>query len=370
MKYPRPSYLQPGVKTQKAVMLFSDSEVELPKFDCPITPLENFRRSVSRSNPLWAPNTTTDFQNLMFQDLAIGEQIGADFHRKATEDYNFTDWFGVPLRWCVSAGGATNQPNTHLLEDITDWEKVLKFPVLDDWDWQTKADTFIKNDYDPSKVLHIDLHNGLIQRLIAVLGGYTEGMFALSLEPEAVRAFFDRLADHMIELIDLLCNLYPVNLMTIHDDWGTEKDTFFSPKMMEDLVFEPTKCIISHIRSKDINFMLHSCGNITRFIPYMIDMGAELLQIQRRAVDIPAMKIKYGSQIGFNTGIEDMLPGVEYTQDEAAHLVRQTVELYGRGGGFTANIFGSDPKTVWSAVTELYAYSREYYDAEQGRQEF
>lgn len=368
MKYPRPKYLDPAVPTEKVTLMFSDAEVHVPRFDTPVTPLENFERAVTRKNPLWVPNTLTEFHNLMFQDLGVGEkQIGVDFRKKATEDYQFTDWFGVPLTWVVSAGGATNTPNTRLLEDITQWEKELKFPVLSDWDWKTKADEFMKNEYQPGKVVHIDLHNGLIQRLIAVLGGYTEGMFALSLEPEAVRDFFDRLAEHMIELVDLLCSLYPVNLMTIHDDWGTEKDTFFSPKMMEELVFEPTKRIIDHIRSKGVHFMLHSCGNITRFIPYMIDMGAELLQIQRRAVDIPAMKEKYGDRIGFNTGLESVIPGVPMPKEELLQKVRETVDIYGRGGGFTANLFERDPELLWDSAVELYAYSREFYDREQGR---
>lgn len=367
MKYPRPAYLAPGIPTEKTTVLYSNAKAELPKFDTPITPLENFKRVAARKDPMWALNSLSDFQTLMFQDLAVGRQIGADFHRNAAEDYSFTDWFGVPLTWVVSAGGATNTPGTHLLEDITDWEKVLKFPVLSDWDWKTKADAFMKNEYDPNKVLHIDLHNGCIQRLIAVLGGYTEGMFALSLEPEAVRAFFDRLADHMIELVDLLSSLYPVSLYTIHDDWGTEKDTFFSPKMMEELVFEPTKRVIDHIKSKGSAFMLHSCGNITRFIPYMIDMGADLLQIQRRAVDIPAMKEKYGDRIGFNTGIEGFIPGMKYAKDDVLQAVRRTVDIYGKNGGFYVNIYDSDPEMLWHAVSELFAYSREFYDEEQGR---
>lgn len=367
MMYPRHAYLQPGIPTVKTKLMFSNNEVEIPKFSTPITPLENFKRVVARQNPLWVPNSLVDFQNLMFQDLAIGPQISADFHREATEDYEFTDWFCVPLTWVVSAGGATNTPNTHLLEDITEWEKVIKFPVVSDWDWQTKADAFMKNEYDPTKVLHIDLHNGCIQRLIAVLGGYTEGMFALALEPEAVLAFFERLADHMIELVDLLCSLYPVNLMTIHDDWGTEKDTFFSSKMMEDLVYGPTKRIIDHIKSKGCAYMQHSCGNVTRFIPYMIDMGTDLLQIQRRAVDIPAMKIKYGDKIGFNTGIEGAIPGVTYSKDEMNQMIRNTIEIYGKGGGFYANIYDRNPEFLWHTVSELYASSREYYDAEQGR---
>ncbi len=367
MKYPRPSFLEPGVPTEKATMLFSDAEVQIPKFDTPVTPLENFERVVTRHDPLWVPNSMSDFQNLRFQALAVGEPIHADISYKPTADYTFKDWFGVPLTWVCSAGGATNTPGAHLLEDITEWEKVIKFPVLSKWDWRSKADAFLKNVYDPTKVLQIDLHNGIIQRLIMVLGGYTEGMLAMSMEPEAVRDFFDRLTDHMIELVDLLCGLYPVNLMTIHDDWGTEKDTFFSPIMMEELVFEPTKRLIDHIKSKGVHYMLHSCGNVTRFIPYMIDMGAELLQIQRRAVDIPTMKIKYGDRIGFNTMIEGIMPGVPMPREQLLQGVRETVSIYAKGGGFYVNIFEPDPAAVWDTIAELYAYSREYYDKEQRR---
>ena len=36
--------------------------------------------------------------------------------------------------------------------------------------------------------------------------------------------------------------------------------------------------------------------------------GRRFLQIQRRAVDIPALKEKYGDKIGFNVMIEDLQP--------------------------------------------------------------
>ncbi len=368
MSYPRPAYKDPAAQTEKAQVLFTTFEVTIPKLDTPITPLENFRLAAERKGPLWAPNSMSDFHNLMLQDIAIGPQIAADFSRRATEDYCYTDWFGVPMTWVVSAGGATNTPGTRLVEDINDWERVVKFPDLKNWDFKTKADEFMKNVYKPGKVLQIDLGWGCIQRLIGVLGGYTEGMYALALDGPAVRAFFDRFVEHVIELVDLMFSLYPVNLITLHDDWGTEKDTFFSPQTMEELVFEPTKRIVDHVKSKGAYYMQHTCGNVTRFIPYMIDMGADFLQLQRRAVDIPAMKQKYGGKIGFNTGIEGVEPGVTYTREQLTEKIRATVDTYAAGGGFFANIFEPDPERLWDAITEFYAYSREYYDREQGRQ--
>jgi hypothetical protein len=50
-------------------------------------------------------------------------------------------------------------------------------------------------------------------------------------------------------------------------------------------------------------------------------------------------------------------------------MVRNTVELYAKGGGFYASIHSQDPKQLWELITELYAYSREYYDREQGAAE-
>ena len=71
-------------------------------------------------------------------------------------------------------------------------------------------------------------------------------------------------------MVDHLLKIYPADMMTIHDDWGTELDIFYSPQMMEELVFEPTNRIVQHIKSKGCAFMLHS-RECFRFIPYMIE---------------------------------------------------------------------------------------------------
>ncbi|NLO46974.1 MAG: hypothetical protein GX111_01430 [Clostridiales bacterium] len=364
MIYPRPPYLSPDIKTEKSKIMFSNTEVSTPKIDTPITPLENFRRMAMRDHPLWMPNALTDMQTLMIQDIADGAQIGPDFKRRATEDYQFYDWFGVSWTWVCSAGGAVTTPGINLLDDITDWESVIKFPVLGEWDWKTKADDFLKNQYDPNRVLHIDLGPGCVQRLISVLGGYSEGMLAFATEPDAVKAFFSRFADFMIEVVDLLYAFYPVTMLTIHDDWGTERDTFFSPKMMEELLFEPTKRIVSHVKAKGGIYMQHTCGNVARFIPYMIDMGTDLLQIQRRAVNIPEMKEKYGDKIGFNVGIEGVSMGKPASVEEMCQKIRNTVDIYGKGGGAYVNLFDMDPEKLWIYLFELYCYSREFYDKE------
>jgi hypothetical protein len=369
MKYPRPPYMSPGIEVTEGKALFSPVKVKYPLPDFPISRLENFRRAAEHNDPLWVPNALTDFQTLYAREMGIGETIGFDLTRDLTKSYDYKDWFKTEWTWVPSAGGAMLKPGTRLLDDITDWERGVKFPDLKSWDWKTKAEEFMQNEYRADKLMHVNVGQGCTERLVAVLGGYTEGMTALALEPEAVLDFFNAMADFMIEFIDLAFSLYPVNMLTYHDDWGTERDTFFSEKMMEELVYGPTKRIVDHVKSKGAYFELHSCGKIERFVPYMIDLDIDFIQIQRRANDIPAIKEKYGDKIGINCPIEDKSGGTKIpTMERYLENIRESVDLYASGGGYyTTAALGNDPENIWDSVFELYAYSREYYDTERGK---
>jgi uroporphyrinogen-III decarboxylase len=184
-----------------------------------------------------------------------------------------------------------------------------------------------------------------------------------------VRDFFDAFVEFEKKLFDTLDSRYPMDFVTYHDDFGTERDTFFSEKMMEEIVFEPTKRIVDYIKSKGKIVELHSCGNITRFIPYIIDMGFDFIQMQRRAVDLPMIKEKYGDKIGINSysveGIDPMAPPLP--KEEYLAKVRNTVDLYGKNGGYYTSVAAeADPERTWDGIWELYCYSREYYDKERG----
>lgn len=369
MKYDRPPYKAPGVPTEKKKMR-AGLELEFPKFDYPVTPKENFRLAAARKTPFWMPNSLTDAQTLMAQDLVTGDvrgmQCSFDVSKITPYNYTFNDWFNTNWTFVASAGGPMLTPGFVLCDDITHWERDVIFPDLSEWNFTTAADSFMKTRYDPTRLMHINIGQGLTERLISVLGGYTEGMLALAVEPEAVRDFLNRFADFTIEYVDLIAGLYPVDMITYHDDWGTEKDTFFSERMMEEIVFAPTKRIVDHIKSKGILFEFHCCGNIKRFLPYMAELRMDFLQLQRRANDIPALKRQYGDKIGFNAFIEGLIFGNQYAADELTAMLRNTVDLYGKGGGAYVNIFEFDPKKAWVMVTELYAYSREFYDRERG----
>ena len=181
-------------------------------------------------------------------------------------------------------------------------------------------------------------------------------------EPEASRAFFDRFTDWMIWLIDKLSALYPADMFTIHDDWGTERDAFFSPAMMEDLLFEPTKKMIDHVHSLGKLYQFHCCGKVDKFMYAFCELGPDLMQLQRRVNDVPQYKKLYGDKLGFNTGFEGLVPRRQYSRSELAEIVRKNVDIYAEGGGWLPAAMGLSAENMWDAAAELYCCSREKYD--------
>ena len=357
MKYERPAFGAEGVPSVEFKPAFASGTMRVPEFDRPISIRENFRRAWQRKDPYWVPNAMTDVRSEMLANL--NGMPEADWSR--TERYDWVDWFGVEWTFVPEAGGPMLKIGTQYLDDILNWETGVHFPKLDDYDFEGYCKRFLET-YDRDKVLQVNIGMGCTERLVSLLGGYSEAMVAMALEPEAVCAFLDVFADFEIAMVDRLCQYLPIEMMTYHDDWGTERDTFFSERMMEEIVFPPTKRIFDHIKSKGICLELHSCGHIERFVPYMIQLGVDLLQIQPRANDIAAYKKKWGDQIGFDLFVT---PEPGCGKDGVIRAVRELVDTYGAGGGLYSSVFSNDPETLWYGASELFYYSREKYDAER-----
>ena len=370
MKYERPPY-DPNAEFEEMPMIFTSGTMRVPKLEYPISVKENFRRAAFLDNPVWVPNSLTDMINVNQMELEAppppppGEGPPEGFNPWGSKvRAEFIDDFGCSWTFVPEAGGPMLTPgHPPVVSDITLWEKEVKWPDFSKHDYVECQKKFMEKYGNVDKVLHLNIGQSCTERLVALLGGYTEAMVAMAEEPEAVKDFLMAFATFTRDRFLKMTQIAKVDFVTFHDDWGTERDTFFSPAMMEEIVFEPTKLIIDAIKERGAVFELHSCGKVERFIPYMIDLGINFVQLQRRANDVPMLKEKYGDRIGFNMyGLEnpnnDPLP----SGDELRALVRKTVDLYSAGGGFYSSIMDPDPEKLWDGTYEMFYYSREYYE--------
>lgn len=355
MNYIRPAFGDPSIRTCFKKSPFRAGGVEVPIVnDRPIPIKDNFRLAATCQKPFWVPNSNTDFNFAML--YMVSGMPEADWTAK--ERYEFKDWFGVEWMFVPEAGGPMLKPNTQFLSDITEWKEKVVFPNPDDYDFEGYCKKWLET-CDPEKVMHINIGQGCTERLVALRGGYSDAMIDMAAEPEAVADFLQAFADWEIRIIDKVCQYIPVDYMTYHDDWGTERDTFFSPAMMEEMVFEPTKRIFDHMHEKGITVQLHSCGKIERFLPYMVEMGVNTLQIQARANDFKAYKQKFGDRLALEVMV---LPDPSWSGEQVLKRIRDVVDTYGEGGGLLSSFSHPDPKILWDGTMELYYYSREKYE--------
>ncbi len=356
MKYERPPFGTPGIPTVFKPGIFGMPDTVLPVPEYPIPVRENFRRLARRQDPVWVTNSGSEIGTaLLFQLTGIPE---ADFSSR--ERHEYTDWFGVEWTFVPEAGGSMLKPGTQVMDDITAWEKTVRFPRLEDYPIREKCAEWLKT-HDPEKILHVNIGLGCTERLVSLMGGYTDAMLAMAMEPEAVRDFLEAFVDFECRMMDRLCEYLPIDFVTYHDDWGTERDTFFGESMMESMVFEPTRRLFDHLHAKDIVIQHHCCGHIERFLPYQIRAGADFLQIQARANDIAAYKEKWGDRIGFEVPLET----AARDREGVLQAVRALVDTYGTGGGLFSGVALADPALAWDAAMELFYYSREKYEKEK-----
>jgi len=366
MKYERPVFGS-DVKTRKAYSAFGGPDIALPEFDKPISSKENFYRAARHENPLWVPFPAAEIQDLHMSHLSgkgpEGKQLGPSMNATAAR-YTYTDDWGNSWTWDRNAGGACMTPGTRVCDDILKWEEQIRFPDFRAWDLEGAAADFLQNRYDPEMALALDLYHGPFQALADLMGGFAEALEAMFVEPEASRAFFDRFAEWEIWQIDRFSALYPADMFIIHDDWGTEKDAFFSPAMMEELLYEPTKRIIDHVHGLGKVYQFHCCGKVDKFLPYFKTLAPEFMQLQRRVNDTPQYKRDYGTVLGFNTGLEGLEPGKKYSDEEIERIVRDNIALFGPTGGFLPAVRSGDPALLWKLNAEIFCCSRELYDQE------
>jgi hypothetical protein len=93
-------------------------------------------------------------------------------------------------------------------------------------------------------------------------------------QKDAVKDLFDKLSDLYIRIFEKYLKYFPqIDAFCIHDDWGSQKETFFSPATAEEMIVPYMRRVTDYLHSKGKSCELHSCGQLLRQVPNMIAAG-------------------------------------------------------------------------------------------------
>ena len=257
---------------------FSEKEIEVVSevemrglitrtYDRPITEKENMRLLYTEDHPMWIPNGR--FGPLTFAPAVIPDNIARGFVYDGTGFDNVKngggkDMFGIPWVYVPVVGGSMEDPNCPPpLEDANDWEKVIRFPDIDSWDW-AKAREDNKEFLNTDKwVLSYILNGAWFERLISFMGFENAAMALIDEDQQdAVKALFARTTKLYMDIVDKYAEYFPeVDALNIHDDWGSQKAPFFSQNTGMEMIVPFMKQLTDHVKARGFVADLHSCGH-------------------------------------------------------------------------------------------------------------
>lgn len=203
-------------------------------------------------------------------------------------------------------------------------------------------------DFAGGNVVEAVEQHGDRRAIIAHIWGIVEGTSTflgiencwanLGLEPELMTAWFDRYADWLCELVDS-CLEAGVDIITLSDDWGSNQNMLFSPRMWRKMIKPYAARVVDHARERGLPVNLHSDGYILNVIDDVIEMGYASMHPVQESAGMEPTKIKadYGDKIVVY-GSLDVVDGLYSHEGEALdQYITDRFEIYAPGGGFIFN---------------------------------
>ena len=321
------------------------------RLNTPITPKENFERMIGKEQPLWIPNIIHDFN--FIQPLAM-----PDAYARVKGG---TDWFGIQWEYEKLNNAAMVKPGTRRLSDVTAWEKELDWPDLEAIDWAKDYEENYQPVVSADKPVMFPIVNGYFERL-ADLTSFEDTLCAFIEEPEAVTDFYTRLCDWHIDLIALAKKYYHADIITFHDDMGTQRSSFFSPQMFRDLMLPHYQRMNAAAHDLGLVVNFHSCGSVINQIDNFIDAGFDFWEGQDTANDKAAIMDQYGDRLG---QVDFFIVGPDISDEDLEKEIRNQVITLGKHGSYIVMTRDMKPEPRgFDMMERFYELSRRYYQGE------
>lgn len=238
------------------------------------------------------------------------------------------------------------------------WERIgntmglpHSFP-LTDWD---NFETFKKTVPNPDESFRYELIPSQMAKypdryFVGTLGitGFNVVTFIRGFENSLEDLYCDREnIEHLIDIVfDYECGIirnlakFKVSGIFFYDDWGTQSNLMISPDLWREVFAPRYKKQFDLVHELGMDVWFHSCGNIYDIIPDLIELGADVLNLNQPDIfGIENLGKQFGGKICFNCPVDHQTVAISGTHDEIFDYVKRLSDNLGSyGGGLVSNI--------------------------------
>lgn len=323
-----------------------------------LTPKENFLlAAIEHKIPEYIPNEMSDII-----------MVGGAFETYENGPFGGgLDGFGVEWHVTASASGQPVPCGKPILEDITKWEDVVKFPNLDEFDWEgSAAMQFAVPGADRNlKLVEYGCWNAQFLRLTHLMG-FENALCSLIEEPEACDALMSAITDYKIEIVKRAAKYFKPDIFTSYIDVATERALFMSPNTYRTLIKPHQKRLNDAIKAHGMIPFVHCCGKCEDIIPDFIEEGFVAWTSAQPMNDIVAIQEKYGDKISIIGGYDTVGPAAQEnsTDEQVDAEVKRCIETYGPRGSYVFMGFkimnSPDPMSFFVGLAPINAAAEKY----------
>lgn len=175
---------------------------------------------------------------------------------------------------------------------------------------------------------------GLFERAWSLCGGFERYLFYVASEPQFVEELTEKLADYVCALVPQLAGM-GIDGVRVGDDWGFQHHLMIRPEVWRRIFKPHYQRIFAAIHAHGFITAMHSCGNLTKILPDLIEIGLEVYHpLQPEAMDVAAVKRDFGRDITFWGGLGTQTTLPLGTPDAVRREVSDRIELFQRDGGY------------------------------------
>ncbi len=263
------------------------------------------------------------------EDLPDGSSVvhgpdGVVYAKRAADSY-YCDPVGVPLAGITSADELDQFDE---MFDRWDYSYVFDEPI----DTLAERARMQYRSTDRAVVTLWRLHylqSGMLMR------GYEQFLVDLMIDKDLAHAIFGKLHQVYLKRVDTFLRAFGdyCDIVFLTDDLGTQQTSMISPAVYEEMLFPYISEVVGRIKSAGKKVVMHSCGAVSAFVPYMIKMGVDALnpvQVSAEGMNPADLVREYGQDIAFWGGGCDTQHALNASDPEVVRAdVRKRLEEFG-----------------------------------------
>lgn len=253
-------------------------------------------------------------------------------------------------------------PDKLVIPDIEEWEKYLKVPSLEGFDW-SETEAIAASVDRREKLVGCFCATGIFERSHFLMG-FEDALVNYLMYPEEMKEILRRIKDYKLRYIELIAEHMKPDLLFYQDDWGSKNSLFLSPEVWREMLKPLEKELVEAAHSYGMIFMHHADCYCEPLAPEMEELDIDIWQGVIPQNDIVAIQKRLKGRMGLQGGIDaQKIDAYNTTEEEIRAEVRRAIDTYCPAGKFFPGMTGGTcyiPEHGKIYLEELHSYGREW----------